>query len=58
MAADDRDPDGLWARRYARYAHHGCPGIQMEDNCERPDECAETGCRRLLEERQGLGVER
>jgi hypothetical protein len=33
---------------YHKYAHIGCPAAQMEDNCDRPDECAELGrCRNL-----------
>lgn len=31
---------------YARYSHIGCPGVQYEDNCAAPWDCAVRGrCR-------------
>lgn len=37
---------------YAKYSHIGCPGVQYEDNCAAPWECAsEGGCRISKEKR-------
>lgn len=35
-----------WNNLMARYSHLGCPGVQYEDNCAEPSECAWKGrCR-------------
>lgn len=35
-----------WNNNMARYSHVGCPGVQFEDNCAEPHDCAVKGrCR-------------
>lgn len=35
-----------WNNCMARYSHMGCPGVQYEDNCAEPWDCASKGrCR-------------
>lgn len=37
----------------ARYAHMGCPGLEYEDNCYEPSECAVRGkCKIAYEKMQ------
>ena len=43
-----------YSRLYYKYAHVGCPGVQYEDNCTDPADCATKGrCRALFEKREG-----
>jgi len=45
------EDDPKWSQLYACYSHTGCPGVDFEDNCAAPWECASFGaCRRLLDE--------
>jgi hypothetical protein len=37
-------------RNYAKYSHVGCPGVQYEDNCPHPWDCAGTGCQTVLDQ--------
>jgi hypothetical protein len=51
------EDDPRWASLCAHYSHIGCPGIEYEDNCGAPWECASFGkCRRLLES-EGFSAE-
>ena len=36
-----------YQNNYARYSHVGCPGLQYEDNCAEPWECAIRGSCRI-----------
>lgn len=40
-----------WNNLMARYGHTGCPGLQFEDVCAEPWECAVRGCCRISYER-------
>ena len=42
-----------WNNLMARYSHVGCPGLQYEDNCAAPWDCAVKGmCRISFEKRR------
>lgn len=40
-----------WNNAMARYGHRGCPGVQYEDVCAEPWDCASKGKCRLVYER-------
>lgn len=40
-----------WNNNMARYGHQGCPGIQYEDVCAEPWECAVKGKCRVSHEK-------
>jgi hypothetical protein len=39
-----------WNNNMARYSHIGCPGVQYEDNCAAPWDCAVRGSCRIAYE--------
>ena len=42
-----------WNALMARYGHRGCPGMQFEDVCAEPWDCASKGtCRLVYESRR------
>ena len=43
-----------WNDCMARYGHQGCPGIQYEDVCDAPWDCASKGRCRVIFEKQAL----
>jgi hypothetical protein len=51
---DEIEHDDKWDKRVRerayKYSHIGCHGVQYDDNCDRPYECAEAGGCRILRE--------